>query len=153
MSKAQINFHPPEWQWYIIVDVDIILYMGNDHVINSDSPSLPLAAHKLQNAIITYWDGHQMYNQGYNVYTHTSHTDFSTDLSWDGQSLILWQQWRREGVGRGWLEGREDRVIKYCREVEYTCTYTAPFQFTQQQLRYYFETHISVPHVLHAHVS
>jgi len=36
-----------------------------------------------------------MYNQGYNVYTHTSHTDFSTDLSWDGQSLILWQQWRR----------------------------------------------------------
>ena len=61
-----------------------------------------------------HWDGHQMYNQGYNVYTHTSHTDFSTDLSWDGQSLILWQQWRREGVGRGGLEGREDRVIKCC---------------------------------------
>ena len=65
-----------------------------------------------------------MYNQGYNGYTHTSHTDFSTDLSWDGQSLILWQQWRREGVGRGGLEGREEKVIKYCGEVEYTCTYT-----------------------------
>ena len=105
-----MNFDPPEWQWYIIVDIDIILYMRNDHIINSDSPSLPLAAKK---PIITHWDGHQMYNQGYNVYTHTSHIDFSTDLSWDGQSLILWQQWRREGVGRGGLEGREDRVIKY----------------------------------------
>ena len=59
----------------------------------------------MYNTIITHWDGHQMYNQGYNVYTHTSTTDFSTDLSWDGQSLILWQKWRREGVGRGGLEG------------------------------------------------
>ena len=103
-----MNFDPPEWQWYIIVDIDIIiLYMRNDHVITSDSSSLPLASHKLQNTIITHWDGHQMYNQGYNVYTHTSHTDFSTDLSWDRQSLILWQQWRKEGVGKGGLEGRE----------------------------------------------
>ena len=53
-----------------------------------------------------------MYNQGYNVYTHTSHTDFSTDLSWDGQSLILWQQWRREGVEREGLEGGKT-VIKF----------------------------------------
>ena len=35
---------------------------------------------------VTHWDGHQMYIQGYSVHTHTSHTDFSTDLSWDGQS-------------------------------------------------------------------
>ena len=55
-----------------------------------------------------------MYNQGYNVYTHTSHTDVSTDLSWDGQSPILWQQWKREGLGREELEGREGKVIKCC---------------------------------------
>ena len=41
------------------------------------------------------------------MYTHTSHTEVSTDLSWAAQSLILWQQWRRDGVGRGGLEGRE----------------------------------------------
>jgi len=67
-------------------------------------------------------DDHQMYNQGYN--THTSHTDFSTDLSWDGQSLILWQQWRREGVGRGGLEGREDSHKVLCRSTAHVHTYT-----------------------------
>jgi len=36
------------------------------------------------------------------------YTDFSTNLSWDGQSTTLW---KREGVGRGGLEGREDRAI------------------------------------------
>ena len=46
-----------------------------------------------------------MNNLGYNVYTHT---DVSTDLSWDGQSPILWQQWRRDEVGRGGLERTED---------------------------------------------
>ena len=55
------------------------------------------------------------------MYTHTSHTDFSTDLSWDGQSPILWQQGRREGVGRGGLEGREDRILKCSVEVYNTC--------------------------------
>ena len=67
-------------------------------------------------------DDHQMYNQGYN--THTSHTDFSTDLSWDGQSLILWQQWRREGVGRGGLEGREDSHKVLCGSTAHVHTYT-----------------------------
>ena len=63
-----------------------------------------------------------MYNQGCNVYTHTSHTDFATDLSWDGQSLILWQpEWRREGMGRGGLEGRG---IKRCVKVQHTYTHT-----------------------------
>ena len=32
---------------------------------------------------------HQMYNQGYNVYTHISHTDFSTDLSWNGLCVCV----------------------------------------------------------------
>ena len=58
-----------------------------------------------------------------NMYTHTSHTDFSTDLSWDGQSLILWQQWRREGLRRGGLEGGKT-VIKCCVEVQHMCTHT-----------------------------
>ena len=42
---------------------------------------------------------------------HCCTTGLSTNLSWDGQSPILWQQWRREGVGWGGLEGREDRSI------------------------------------------
>ena len=40
--------------------------------------------------------------------SHTSHK-LSTDLSWDGMFLVLWQQWRKEEVGRGDLvvEDRE----------------------------------------------
>ena len=52
------------------------------------------------------------------MYTHTSHTDFSTDLSWDGQSLILWQQWKREGVGR------EDSHKVLCGSTAHVHTYT-----------------------------
>ena len=41
---------------------------------------------------------------GYTIRCDQSHIThkLSTDLSWDGQSLILWQQWKREEVvGRG----------------------------------------------------
>lgn len=41
----------------------------------------------------------------------TSYSDLSTDLSQDGKSLILWQQWRKEGVKMAELEGMEGRVI------------------------------------------
>ena len=91
------------------------------------------------------------------MHTHTSHTDFSTDLSWDGQSLTLWQQWRREGVGRGGLEGSEDSqsvVWKYstCAHIYTLC------EFTQQQLtvllnytQQIWDTYLSIPHLLHTH--
>jgi len=45
--------------------------------------------------------------------TRPTHTDFCTDLSWDGQSAILQQQWRSDGVGRRGLECVEDRIILY----------------------------------------
>jgi len=58
------------------------------------------------------------------VYAHIS-TDFSTDLSWDGQSSILWQQWKREGVERVGLEGRQDSDKVSCGSTEsiHTNTY------------------------------
>ena len=34
-----------------------------------------------------------------------SHSGFLTDLSWNGQFLTLWQQWRREVEGKRGLEG------------------------------------------------
>ena len=51
---------------------------------------------------------HTIANRSYSVYTDISYK--CTYLSWDEQSLILWQQWRREGVERGQPEGRGDRV-------------------------------------------
>ena len=61
---------------------------------------------------VTHWDGHQMYIQGYSVHTHTSHTDFSTDLSWDGQSRPNPVAAVEEG--RGWegrAGGRSDDIM------------------------------------------
>ena len=50
----------------------------------------------------------------HSVNSHTLHT-LSTDLSWDGQFLILWQQLRKEAVGRGDLavEDREQGSDEY----------------------------------------
>ena len=92
-----------------------------------------------------------MYDQGYNMHTHTSHTDFSTDLSWEGQSLILWQEWRREGVGKGGLEGGKT-VIKCCVEVQHMCTHThtiCVYTATTTLL----ETYIIDPYLLHTHTN
>ena len=50
----------------------------------------------------------QLATQSDSVNSHTSHTN-STDLSWDGQFLILRLQWRKEVVERPGDLAVEDR--------------------------------------------
>jgi len=87
---------------------------------------------------------HLMYDHGCNVYTQTSHTDLSTDLSWDRQSLILWQQWRREGVGRGRLEGREDshEMLHGSTHIHTYPNYTNPHTNANRDKHTHIHTHM-----------
>ena len=55
-----------------------------------------------------------IYNQGYSTYTHTSHNDFSTGLSWASLWASLVAAVEEGGLG---IEGRAATERRQCNEV------------------------------------